>query len=338
MALLGKKVDFSKVTKLIDDMITLMAHEQTDDDNKKKYCVAELRSAASKAEEISKSIKEQEANEDERLETVQGLADDIKALKSQVVDVDKLVADATNERKAQNQEFSELMSSNTAAKDILKFAAKRLAKFYVPEESRKKVQLTVKTSVLKKDPFPESASPLSQLPGQTGLMSKRALFKVLDSRRPATAFISTYQKRLGDSNEVTAMINQLIHELTLEMRLADKDEERSQKAYEELLADSTSKRATYMKSINVKEMAKAENEEMRTKEAGLLAGSHQKLEASKAYERDLHGDCDWMLENFDLRRSARADEAENLKKAKATLHGADFSFAQAHTFLGRHRV
>merc|ERR1719337_118810 len=38
LALTGKKVDFSKVIKMIDDMVEIMAKEQVDDDNKKEYC------------------------------------------------------------------------------------------------------------------------------------------------------------------------------------------------------------------------------------------------------------------------------------------------------------
>ena len=37
MALKGKKVSFTKVVKMIDDMIALLKTEQTDDDNKKEH-------------------------------------------------------------------------------------------------------------------------------------------------------------------------------------------------------------------------------------------------------------------------------------------------------------
>jgi len=37
----------------------------------------------------------------------------------------------------------------------------------------------------------------------------------------------------------------------------------------------------------------------------------------------LHKDCDWLLQNFDTRKEARADELDALGKAKAVLSGAD---------------
>merc|ERR1719379_3148812 len=42
LALTGKKVDFSKVIVMIDDMVTLLGKEQADDDHKKEYCVGQL--------------------------------------------------------------------------------------------------------------------------------------------------------------------------------------------------------------------------------------------------------------------------------------------------------
>ena len=39
----------------------------------------------------------------------------------------------------------------------------------------------------------------------------------------------------------------------------------------------------------------------------------------------LHQSCDWLLQNFDTRRTARAGEIEALYSAKAMFAGADYS-------------
>lgn len=49
---------------------------------------------------------------------------------------------------------------------------------------------------------------------------------------------------------------------------------------------------------------------------------------------DLHSECDWLLQNYGVRKEARAGEVESLKKAKAVLAGADFSFFRFH----RHKL
>ena len=46
-------------------------------------------------------------------------------------------------------------------------------------------------------------------------------------------------------------------------------------------------------------------------------------------EGQLHGECDWLLQYYDLRKTARTEETENLFSAKAILSGADFSLLQS---------
>merc|ERR1719263_6365 len=125
------------------------------------------------------------------------------------------------------------------------------------------------------------------------------------------------------------MIAVLIGDLTKEMAVAQKDEEIAQRDYEAIMEDSADKRATCIKSLNVKKSSQAEYEEMRTQEDGYLAGSTKELEAVESFKARLHNECDWLLQNFSLRKTARVDEIDNLKKAKAVLLGADYSLVQA---------
>ena len=57
------------------------------------------------------------------------LEDEIAALKSSIKALDKAVAEATEQRKEENEEFTQLMASDSAAKEILGFAKNRLNKF-----------------------------------------------------------------------------------------------------------------------------------------------------------------------------------------------------------------
>jgi len=51
--------------------------------------------------------------------------------------------------------------------------------------------------------------------------------------------------------------------------------------------------------------------------------------ATAQFLSEVHGDCDWLLSNFDMRKSARAGELDALKQGKAVLSGADFSLLQS---------
>ena len=55
-------------------------------------------------------------------------------LRDGITELDKSVLDATETRKEENQEFTEVMATNTAAKEILEFAKNRLNKFYNPKQ------------------------------------------------------------------------------------------------------------------------------------------------------------------------------------------------------------
>merc|ERR1712238_560113 len=61
------------------------------------------------------------------------LTDEIAALTAGVKALDKSVAEATELRKEENADFKKLISDDSAAKDLLKFAKNRLNKFYNPK-------------------------------------------------------------------------------------------------------------------------------------------------------------------------------------------------------------
>merc|ERR1719161_3059749 len=112
------------------------------------------------------------------------------------------------------------------------------------------------------------------------------------------------------------------------MTEAEKEEEFAQKEYEELMSDSAEKRAKDSKAVDIKAQSKADEEQMLTKEEGESFSTTEELMAVKEYQNQIHADCDWLIQNFNLRKEARSDEIENLQKAKAVLAGADFSLMQ----------
>merc|ERR1719301_484726 len=65
-------------------------------------------------------------------EGVVTLTAELDALEDSIKALDKAVAEATEQRKEENQDYTELMASNSAAKEIIQFAKNRLNKFYNP--------------------------------------------------------------------------------------------------------------------------------------------------------------------------------------------------------------
>merc|ERR550537_335752 len=115
------------------------------------------------------------------------------------------------------------------------------------------------------------------------------------------------------------MMSDLEKDLTT-MKVNEKD---AQEDYETFIADSADKRAEDSKSITDKEGALAELEdELLANQEALKDKKYELMDVEK-YIMELHKECDWIMKNYDLRKSARAGEVDSLKNAKAALSGAE---------------
>merc|ERR1719473_436815 len=118
---------------MIDEMVATLKTEQADDDNKKEYCAKEFDLADDKKKSLERSVADLETAIEDAKEGIAALKEDISALEKGIKALDKAVAEATEQRKEENEEFTQLMASDTAAKEILGFAKNRLNKFYNPK-------------------------------------------------------------------------------------------------------------------------------------------------------------------------------------------------------------
>merc|ERR1719230_1095669 len=106
------------------------------------------------------------------------------------------------------------------------------------------------------------------------------------------------------------------------MTEAQAEEKDTQEDYEKFMSDSSAKRAEDSKTLTDKNSAKAEAEAQLQASKDAHKDAKDDLLAINEYIHTLHGDCDFLLDNYDLRKEARAGEIEALKKAKAVLSGA----------------
>jgi len=329
MALRGKKVDFSKVLKMIDDMVGVLGTEQKDDDEHREYCNKEFDTSDDKKKEIERRIEDLTHEREEAQTSSKTLAKEIAALQAGIKALDKSVAEATEQRKAEHAEYVETQANNQAAVDLISFAKNRLNKFYNPK--------------LYKPPPPRELTeeeriysnfggdvPTAAPTGIAGTGIGQATFIQLrkGAPPPPPETFGAYSKKSSESGGVIAMIDMLTNDIKKDMTQGEAEEKNSQEEYEELMADSQKKRAADSKSITTKEQAKAEADSVAETATENLNSSNQELYATKEYIANLHKSCDFLLENYDFRKTARATEIDALKKAKAVLKGADYSFLQ----------
>merc|ERR1712100_759881 len=111
-------------------------------------------------------------------------------------------------------------------------------------------------------------------------------------------------KQSSGAGGVMGMLEQIMRDTeTLEAE-AIKAETDAQKAYETYVKD------TNKSTEEAKETAMNEQQQLMNENA------------------DLHKSCDFTLKNFDIRQTARDQEVEALRQAKAILSGAKFLFLQ----------
>jgi len=342
LALQGKKIGFEKVIKMIDDMVATLKVEQQDDDNKKEYCAEELDLADDKKKGLEHNIADLETAIEAANDAIAKLAEEIAALTAGIKELDKMVMEATEQRKEENEDFKGLMASDTAAKELLKFAKNRLNKFYNP----KLYKAPPKTELSREDRIVENMSGTAaptEAPGGiagTGI----AVFAEVTSHEqqqvappPPPETFGAYQKKSEDSMGVMAMVDLLIADLDKEMTEAETTEKDAQADYETAMKDAADKRTADSKLLGEKETIKAETEADLESKTEDKAAAGAELMSTMKYISSLHMECDWLLKYFDVRKEARANEIDALGKAKAVLSGADYSFVQtkAQRFLRR---
>merc|ERR1719183_2702759 len=281
-----------------------MKEEAADDEAKKEFCEKEFDLSDDRQKVLERSEGKLEAGIANAKESVAARKQEIAALGKGIVALDKSVAEATDQRREENSDYKTLMMNNQAAKELLQFAKNRLNKFYNPKLVMPPAMfMQISAHRGKADPGPPPAAP------------------------------GAHKKQ--DGGGVIAMIDTLVKDLDTEMTEAEVNEKNAQEEYEEMMADSSSKRAADSKSIADKSAAQADGEALVVAKSETLTSTQKELMATHEYIGQLHGECDWILKFFDVRAEARTGEIDALKKAKAVLSGADFSLVQksARRFL-----
>merc|ERR1712139_763909 len=140
---------------------------------------------------------------------------------------------------------------------------------------------------------------------------------------PPPAGFEAYKKNQA-SGGVMGMIQQIIDDAKAMEAEAIRSEEDAQEAYEDFVKETNASIEAKSKDIVEKSETKAKAEAELTqaqedKEAVLL-----ELEQLSNYNAELHQSCDFVMKNFEVRQTARDEEIEALKQAKAILSGAKF--------------
>merc|ERR1719399_606756 len=293
---------FEKVNTMIDGMNTVLESEQVQDDKQDVWCLAELDKAKEEAKATEQDVGDLSASIDEQRDAIAALRAEIEALKKGLEDLDKSVAEATEQRKDEHSEYIDEAASNQAAVDLLGMAKNRLNKFYNP--------------TLYKEPEPVA---------EEEFFSQIAVTRADPGAPPET--FGEYKKSESSSGVIN-MIDEMIKDMKDEMAEAKRDEEEGQKDYEETMNDAATKRADDSKLMVTKEGEKAEETTKLEEHKEAKRTKKGQLEVLEDKIDNLHKTCDFLIAQYATIKEARTKEEEGLKTAKSVLAGANFGFMQ----------
>jgi len=328
-----KAVDFSKITGMIDEMVVILGKEQEDDASQLEFCEAEFTKSAAEKKETTESLASLGASLEEMGATVDTLAKEIETLQAEIKSLDHTVAEATEQRKAEHETFTSESAENQAATQLVEKAKNILNKFYRPNlyKAPPKRELTAEEQILassgRSDLIATEAPQMIAGTNQAVLVQvRRSVSTDQAVPAPPPETFGAYQKKDGKSNGVMSLMDTMIDDLKTDLTESKHNEETAQADYERLMGASQKTREANAKSITAKEGAKADWQEKIEQSKEEQASTLDALQKNGEYIAGLHSSCDFLVDNFDLRKEARTNEIEGLKNAKAVLSGANFSF------------
>jgi len=278
---------FTRVKKAIDDMIAQLLVEKADEIKHKDFCVDEFNTNQLQTEKKEREKQDLIAKIEDLEMSIEALAKAIETLKAEIAEMQVQLKRAGEDREKENKEFQTTVADQRESAKLLQAALGVLQEFYGKEKAASFAQ--------KQEP----AGP------------------------PPPPGFEAYKKSAA-SGGVMSMIQQIINDTKAMEAETIRSEEDAQKAYEDFVKETNASIEAKSKDIVNKSEVKAKQE------AELVETKEEKesvmveLEQLSNYNAELHSSCDFIMKNFDLRQTARDEEVEALRQAKAILSGAKF--------------
>jgi len=276
---------FTRVKKAIDDLVAQLLKEKEDEIKHKDFCVEEFNTNQLQTEKKEHEKEDLLALIEDLELQIKTLTSEIDTLKAEITEMNVQMKRAGEDREKENQEFQQTVADQRASQKLLQAALNILKGFYEKKEA----------AFLQKQP----AGP------------------------PPPPGFKEYKKN-ESAGGVMGMIQQIINDAKAMETEAIRSEEDAQKAYEDFVKETNASVEEKNKTMVNKAEEKAKAEKNLTqanedKEAALL-----ELEQLSNYNAELHQSCDFVTKNFEIRQTARDEEIDALKQAKAILSGAKF--------------
>merc|ERR1719321_1962402 len=280
---------FQKVKDDINGMIADLEAESADEVKHKDFCNSEFQKNDMAVTENGYVIKDITTKINDLASKIETLTDEIAALKAEIEDMTVEMQRANELRVKQNKEFQAAVSDQRATQAILKKALDRLAQFYADNAL---VQLSAKSKA-------------RQEPGAA-------------VEAPPPSVGSDYKANAG-SGSVMTLIQGIIKDAAEMEGQAISSEQDAEKSYHSFLEESYAAIDAAQRSVTNKVEEKAQTESAKVEAEGDKEDAQATADSLAEAKADLHKSCDFILENFEARETARKGEIEGLQNALAKL-------------------
>lgn len=299
-------VDFSKVVKMIDDMVTLLKKEAEDDLASRDKCTSDFNDAAAEKKEVKHAIEGLTASIEELAAVASQKAEVMKKSEDEIAAANQAMAEATEQRKQDSADFVVAVDLNKQAVALIQKAKNKLNGFYNPHlVPKEKVQEL-------------SAEEELEAGARTVLVQK------LPKGQPETWAAGDRKNKGQKGASVLALMDMLANDLNKDTQAMEHDEKTAQKDYEKLSSDLAKSVVESTSSFNDAKQSKAQAQDQKQTAESTLSMKDDEHQDVKQTIADLHAQCDFILSAFEERKAARENEVAGLDKAKAILSGAKF--------------
>jgi len=286
-------------------MIAQLKTQQKDEVEQRDWCIAEL----------NKNTLEMDAAYDLQASLIQKIADlestidtltkDIAAKTQEIADMQTEMKRASEDREAANADFQQTATDQRMTQIILTKALDRMKSVYALIQQRARANL--RKSIQQHE---------QQAPGAPHIQTSAT--DTDPGNGPAR--FSEGGKNAGGS-KIVGMIEGIINDSKALEADAIAAEQHSQTAYENFMKESNDSITKLSEAIANLSAAKGKAEEDLSMSKSDLDSTNKELQGLHDTQTDLHGSCDYLLKNFEVRQAARQGELDGLAEAKAILSG-----------------
>jgi hypothetical protein len=273
---------FTDIKAMMDKLVVDLKDQQKEEVKLKAYCTKEL--DTNEKDVFHKN--EHKEDLDTKIKQLQAhmdkLAEEIGAANDQIAKTQLEIKQASQDREKENAQFQQVISDQRATQAILNKALQRLKDFY--------------------------AKRLSGFLQEDGQQTPPVHFKPMS--------------KSAGASPVMGLVEQIIEDSKALEKEATATEYQAQADYEKLVKDSNAMVKDLQDTISEKSKESAQAMKDQNQATTDRDMAVDELESLAAYEADLHGQCDFVLKNFDIRQKARLQEMEAIGEAKAILSGA----------------